>query len=66
MDIGKRIDGMKAIKGYLAFTSYIYRIVMFGVLPLALIALYVLGTVVMGNAALIMIFIIPLDRKSVV
>ena len=50
---------MKAIKGYLAFTSYIYRIVMFGVLPLALIALYVLGTVVMGNAALIMIFIIP-------
>lgn len=30
---------MKTIKGYLAFTSLVYRIAMFGILPLAFIAL---------------------------
>lgn len=54
LEIRMRFSMKKAIKGYLVFTSCIYRIVMFGVLPFALIALYILLTVFMeGNAFLL-------------
>lgn len=42
---------MKSIKAYLVFTSIIYRVVMFGVLPLVLIALYALANMAMGDGA---------------
>ncbi len=51
---------MKIIKGYLTFTSLAYRIVMFGLLPPALIALYSLAAVIMGDYSYLLLFGMPL------
>ena len=40
---------MKIIKKYLVFTSVLYRIVMFGILPAGLVALYVIAMLFMGE-----------------
>lgn len=54
---------MKKIKGYLLFTSLVYRIIMFGVLPLVFGGGYIAATAVMGDgdvpALLTMILLIP-------
>lgn len=40
---------MKIIKKYLVFTSVLYRIVMFGILPAGLVVLYVIAMLFMGE-----------------
>ncbi|MCM1376803.1 MAG: hypothetical protein NC245_17140 [Muribaculum sp.] len=50
---------MKAIKAYFVFTSTIYRLVMFGVMPLALIVLYALAGAAMKDVASFLVTTIP-------
>lgn len=50
---------MKTIKEYLVFTSFVYRIVMFGVLPLGLIALYTLAVAFAGGEAGFLLAMMP-------
>lgn len=50
---------MRTIKGYLAFTSFVYRIVMFGIMPLGFIAGYICVGVFMGNSVGALFFTMP-------
>lgn len=50
---------VKKIKGYLVFTSLFYRIVMFGVLPVALIAMDILSALFMGDGVRVVFVAIP-------
>lgn len=50
---------VKIIKGYLVFTSLFYRIVMFGILSLALIAMDILSALFMGDDVRIVFVAIP-------
>lgn len=50
---------MKTIKGYLVFTSLVYRIVMFGILPLGLIAVYICAGLLTGDDVGILFTVMP-------
>lgn len=50
---------LKIIKGYLVFTSLVYRIVMFGILPLAFIAMDICGALLMGDHMRVLFVAIP-------
>lgn len=50
---------LKIIKGYLVFTSLFYRIVMFGILPLAFIAMDIWGALLMGDHMRVLFAAIP-------
>lgn len=50
---------VKTIKGYLVFTSFVYRIVMFGILPLGLIAVHICSVVFKGDDAGVLLFMMP-------
>ena len=50
---------MKIVKGYLVFTSTVYRIVMFGILPLGIIAVDILGALFMGDDVNVLFAVMP-------
>lgn len=50
---------MKTIKGYLAFTSFVYRIAMFGILPVVLIAVNIWAAVYMGDDVRVLLAAMP-------
>lgn len=50
---------VKIIKGYLVFTSLVYRIVMFGILPFAFIAMDICGALLMGDHMRVLFAAIP-------
>ena len=50
---------MKTIKGYLAFTSFVYRIAMFGMLPLALVAVDIWAAAFMGDDVRVLLAAMP-------
>lgn len=51
---------VKKIRGYLLFTSSVYRIVMFGILPLILAGSYVVFTTVEGDVFILLFMIMVL------
>ena len=50
---------MKTIKGYLAFTSFVYRIAMFGILPVALIVVNIWAAAFMGDDVRVLLAAMP-------
>lgn len=50
---------MKTIKGYLAFTSFVYRIAMFGILPVALVAVNIWAAAFMGDDVRVLLGVMP-------
>lgn len=60
IEMKMRINMVKTIKGYLVFTSFVYRIAMFGILPLALITLDICGAAFMGDDVSVLFVVMPL------
>lgn len=50
---------MKTIKGYLAFTSFVYRIAMLGILPVAIIAVDIWAAALMGEDVRVLLVVMP-------